>query len=94
MSRQTDYDQLVSALEDLSNHLNEVHKQLKIYDSAFRFFKANNPKQASLLDDAVTMATHIPEVQNAASPEYASLIQTSFELAARVFQASSNPPKP
>ena len=76
-SDQKEIEDLWGQLCDL---IDQLERQLRIYDSAFYFFKANNKKYASLLDDSLLLAETQPVVQNAAFDEHGGLRQVALAL--------------
>jgi hypothetical protein len=94
MSTSPEYDRLVASLNDLSIHFDMVTEKLRIYDTARRMMESDYKPQAAILKFCMEQAERLPELRNSASPEYKAMIQNLRELAAHVFQASSNPPTP
>jgi hypothetical protein len=92
-TQRTDYTKLVEALGALSEQLETISEKLRVYDIALGFFELNYPDQASIFNFCIDQVAPLPELQHAVSPEIQTSIANLYELAARVFQASSNPPK-
>ena len=90
---QTDYTKLVGALGAMSEQLETLCERLRVYDAALGFVESNYSHEANIFKFCMTQVAPLAELQSAVSPELQALIANLHELAARVFQASSNPPK-
>jgi hypothetical protein len=93
MSTTPEYDKLVEALGTLSEQLETICAKLRAYDLALGFAGLNYSREAGIFKFCMTQVAPLPELQSAVSPELQALIANLHELAVRVFQASSNPPK-
>jgi hypothetical protein len=89
----SDYQELVSALDDLSKYLDAVQEKLRVYDTALRFAESDYKHQAEIFKFCMA-AARLPEMQSSASLEHRIIFERIRGLVVRIFQASSNPPRP
>jgi hypothetical protein len=82
--------ELESLCERLCDTIDQMENRLRVYDAAFRFFKANNEKYAPLLDDSLFLAETQPAVQQAASREHFAFVQEARILVSRMLQVISS----
>jgi hypothetical protein len=83
--------EIADTLEQLCGVIDELSNRLRLYDATFRFVKANYPTEADILDGCLAMTASRPIVQNAASHEYAALVQKAHVLVSGVLQEIKNP---
>ena len=58
----SDQKEIENLLGQLCDIIDQLERRLRIYDSAFCFFKANNKKYASLLDDSLVLAERLSQL--------------------------------
>jgi hypothetical protein len=86
----SDQKEIETLLGQLCDIIDQLERRLKIYDSAFRFFKANNKKYAYLLDDSLVLAETQPVVQNVAFDEHGASRQEALAIVSRLLRVIKN----